>query len=140
MSLSPYITLEDAQEYLSMFFVGEATEITEADLRKASLTIERIYGARLKPWADDDIVPLPLQHAVVELAVLMAGGSFDPYKPMDASVKKRKLKVEGIETDIEYHEGSAPVSPLTRIELILGPLFKQVQSSGLSWMPVRVTP
>lgn len=159
--IDTYITVEDAREYASIMelVLPETDEELELYLKRAAIYLDRLFGARyrgnrtigsqvlywprtqlnyydaLGNYRSDfgtDSVPAELGQAQVELVALLYQG-LDVFVQPDPMVKKEVVKLEGIETSVEYASASgfAP-NPLYKIELLLAPLLSVGLAEGQS--------
>lgn len=127
-----YISEADAATYLTTFGPSGAA-VTEAQLRQATLAIERLYGGRFtgaKAESDQPLsfprdgatdIPTNLEQATVEMALLIEAGT-DAYAQPEPLIAKTKFKLDVIEEATDYTFGSA-ARPLYKIDLILAPLL-----------------
>ena len=131
LGIDTYVELEAATQYIADFGGGET--LAEADLKRATLAMDRLYGGHFMgvktnaaqplefPRDGDTDIPTALQHATIELAMLMVNG-LDVYAQPDPLVTKESVVVDVIEKSVEYASPTA-TNKLHKVQLILRPLL-----------------
>lgn len=127
-----YITLEEADAYIADYG-PDGAEVTEPQLRRATLAIDRLYGgqfAGVPADADQPLqfprlgefgIPTQVAQATVELALL--SDSVDVYAQPTALLTEEATEIAGaIKTSSKYATAYA-VNPLHKVTLILAPLL-----------------
>lgn len=137
VGLDTYIDLAGATAYLADYG-DEGAVVTEADLKKATLAIDRLYGGRFTgastsalqplqfPRNGDTDIPLAAAHATAELAAMLNAG-LNPYIQPDAVVTEESVQVDVLKKARKFAAGYA-VNPLHKVSVILAPLM--VSTSG----------
>ena len=142
VGIDSYVTLEDANAYLEAYGPPNAF-VTEQDLRRATLAIDRLYGSRFLGYSAEpgqplffpvfgsEEIPLRVAQATAELAYLMSEEvGFDPYTTPEPSVISISKSVSGVASKTVTYAAPARVDPLHRVNLILGPLFLTISAGG----------
>jgi len=139
-----YISLTDAEAYIADYG-DEGSVVVEADLRKATLAIDRLYGGRfsgyitsptqdlLFPRNGDLTIPKAVAHATVELAVLLNGGT-NPYAAPEPALTEEQVEVDVLKQVRKFAGGGYAADPLHKITTILAPVLSG--SAGLSMISV----
>ena len=142
VGIDSYVTLEDANAYLEAYGPPNAF-VTEQDLRRATLAIDRLYGSRFLGYSAEpgqplffpvfgsEEIPLRVAQATAELAYLMSEDiGFDPYaKPEPEIIEISKEVVGAVKKTVKYATPTYD-DPLRRVQLILGPLFLTISAGG----------
>lgn len=128
-----YIDLADSTAYLADFG-DEGAVVTETDLKKATLAIDRLYGGRFKGVKTDDLqalqfprdtsttIPQAVEHATVELAVLMANG-LNPYVQPDPVVTEETVELDVLKQSRKFASNGYSSNFLHKINVILAPVL-----------------
>lgn len=128
-----YISVEDAIEYAELMGLDLPEDEAELEnlLRRSAIYLDRIYGPRYVsekknpnqylewPRYGYTTIPVQLGYAQVELASLVfdTNGTLPSTNP---SIKKTVIKLEGIESSIEYADAAGyAVNPYDDIDSIL---------------------
>lgn len=140
------------------------TAKAEASLKRATLAIDRLYGARfigfkatlqqplLWPrhptmetvdtengayvvdshgnYRDFTGIPVEVQHAVTELAVMLEAG-YDPYVQPEPTVTEESVEVDVIKQSRKFQGVGHRVNEMHKIDVILSPLLHRGSSIRL---------
>lgn len=135
-----YITLADATTYLATYGADGAT-VTESDLKKATVAIDRLYGSRfsgsvtsstqalLYPRNAETTIPKVLTQATAELAAMINGG-IDVYAAPDPILTEESVKVDVLQTTKKFAGGGYSIDPLRKITLILASILTGSSAFG----------
>jgi hypothetical protein len=144
-----YISMDDATAYVANYYLSNDPQTilwqaatsgggvnAEVALRRATRDIDASYefsGVPLVdtqalefPRADQDDVPVEVENATVEMALLILG-KFDPIGPQDKSgaVESEKYKLGGLETETTYFYATNTQSArLNKVETLLSPYLE----------------
>jgi hypothetical protein len=137
-----YISLEDANTYLADF--SDGTVVTESDLKRATLALDRLYGSRFIsaktdstqplqfPRAGDTDIPIEVEQATAELAALISNDT-NPYVQPDPLVSEESVEIDVIKQSRRFADAYRS-NPLYQVTLILSPWL--LASGGLRFADV----
>jgi hypothetical protein len=141
-----YLTAPAAVDYFEAYGPGNV-QLTEADLRKATLALDRLYYGRFLgsktsaaqplefPRGGETTIPTAVAHATAELALLLQDG-FDPYAAPPATIVETSFEVDGISRKTKYATSDA-VNRLYKLDVILAPYLTLAESlGGITWVDV----
>lgn len=150
-----YASVEDFDAYLEAFgyvFEGDSEEIA---LRRATRLLDVLYTFNGVPlveeqalhWPTEDFeyVPRAVKEATMELALLLADGTFDPLSPIDtAEYGLTEYTIEGAGIGREtkkWADGNGTLSPqvsrLRKIDYLLAGYFAVPEPSDWYQMEVE---
>jgi hypothetical protein len=135
VGIDTYITLADAVTYIDAFVEpGGGADLSESDLRQATLALDRLYGGRMHgrvtssqqplqfPRDGSDIVPACVAQATAELAYLTLNG-LNPYTQPAAATTKTSFEVPGAYKESNEYASAYWANPLYKVSLILSPVL-----------------
>lgn len=159
--IDSYISLVAARAYATLMGLDLPAVDVDAELvlKKAAIYIDRLYGHRFIGnrtttiglyWPRTVVsyydssgnyrsdltytsVPLEVGQAQVELAAMMYTNEFDPFVQPEPRLKSEQVKIEGIETKVEYADAFGyNANPFYKLDILLAPLLTIISSKRIT--------